>query len=78
MATGTKIFSGSYLDGPGIDLLAWAGIILTDEQEDLVWAEHNLTSLLELVAGPLKASRKMFCKSCSLFCVGVHESNAVL
>jgi hypothetical protein len=48
MATGTKIFSGSYLDGLGIDLFAWAGFILTDEQKDLVWAEHNLKSLLEL------------------------------
>jgi hypothetical protein len=48
MATRRKLFTGSYIDGLSIDLLDWAGIELSDQQIDSIWAEHNEMSLLEL------------------------------
>ncbi|MGP0088754.1 MAG: hypothetical protein ACLPKB_02160 [Xanthobacteraceae bacterium] len=53
MATVTKAFSGSSLDGLDVNLFDWVGLTLSDEQEDLVWAEHNERSLLDLCLSAL-------------------------
>jgi len=43
-----EIFSGSYMNGLGIDLVKWAGMTLSDEQNNKLWGNINETDLLEI------------------------------
>lgn len=42
-----KVFSGNYVDGVDVDLVKWAGVILTDDEYDRLWGDINEVDLIE-------------------------------
>ena len=42
-----KGFSGNYIDGVDVDLVKWAGVILTDDEYDKLWGDINEVDLIE-------------------------------
>ena len=38
------------MDGPNVNVLAWAGIDLSDEEHDKIFGQHTIESLVELCA----------------------------
>ena len=43
---GEPLFEGSYMDGPDVDLVDWAGLTLTDEESDALWNDTNPEALI--------------------------------
>jgi hypothetical protein len=53
-----RAFGGSMMDGPDVDVVAWAGVQLTEEEEDRLWSEHSVTDLLEECGGVYVATEE--------------------
>lgn len=47
MAMQQKLFGGSYMDGPDVDLVAWSGARITDGQVEALWSDNTPERLIE-------------------------------
>lgn len=46
MADSTECFRGSYMDGPSVDIPSWAGLSLTEDEDEALWDRIDHVHLL--------------------------------